>query len=374
MVKKYINPEELKKVKELDILTYFQNYDPSSLVKIARNTYCTKDHDSLKISNGMWHWFSHQIGGRTALDYLIKVEEYNFIDAALYLKELINNNPPDIVEKYYDVKKDFKIPPKSKDSTVICDYLLKRCITPNVIGYCILNDYIYQNANNKHIVFLGKDQDKKIQYVYCRGTSENTFHQEIEGSDKRYSFCLHLNPESNEVHVFESAIDALSLASLNELQNKDWKSHNYLSLGGVYVKSSNGDYSPPVALIQYLEMNPFTEKIILHLDNDRIGRDATKWIQEWYDLEVIDDKPLYKDVNEDLIHFTKGQKKMNTKTYNVIVTETLERVIEVQSTSKDEAIAKVEKDWKDQKCILDPDDFTGVKFDAHVKRTKELSR
>ncbi len=38
--------------------------------------------------------WAQNIGGRTALQYLIKVEGMEFLDAALYLKDLIDKQPP----------------------------------------------------------------------------------------------------------------------------------------------------------------------------------------------------------------------------------------------------------------------------------------
>ena len=35
----------------------------------------------LQISNGKWCWFSKGIGGRSALDYLIKVQGFSFMEA-----------------------------------------------------------------------------------------------------------------------------------------------------------------------------------------------------------------------------------------------------------------------------------------------------
>ena len=50
-------------------------------------TYTTRRHDSLKISNGKWMWWSQRTGGRSALDYLIKVRGYSFLEAV----ELLQN-------------------------------------------------------------------------------------------------------------------------------------------------------------------------------------------------------------------------------------------------------------------------------------------
>ena len=36
----------------------------TNLVHVGGSTYCTREHDSLKISNGKWNWFSRKIGGK----------------------------------------------------------------------------------------------------------------------------------------------------------------------------------------------------------------------------------------------------------------------------------------------------------------------
>ena len=78
---KYVPKELVKKAKEVDLLTYFMNYNPSELVKKGVGTYCLKTHDSVIISNGLWHRFSTNEGGKTALDYLMKVEKMTLQEA-----------------------------------------------------------------------------------------------------------------------------------------------------------------------------------------------------------------------------------------------------------------------------------------------------
>lgn len=60
----YIAPEVVQEAKRMDLLTYLKNYEPYELVHFSGNTYTTKTHDSLKISNGRWMWWSRGIGGR----------------------------------------------------------------------------------------------------------------------------------------------------------------------------------------------------------------------------------------------------------------------------------------------------------------------
>lgn len=70
----YVAAEAIEAARQIDLLSYLRTHEPNELVHVSGNTYCTREHDSLKISNGKWHWFSRGIGGRNALDYLVKVK------------------------------------------------------------------------------------------------------------------------------------------------------------------------------------------------------------------------------------------------------------------------------------------------------------
>ena len=93
----YYTEEQILKARSIDLLTYLQTYEPTELVHVRGNTYCTRDHDSLKISNGKWMWWSRGFGGSSALDYLIKVKGLQFMDAMQILtndRNLALNNAP----------------------------------------------------------------------------------------------------------------------------------------------------------------------------------------------------------------------------------------------------------------------------------------
>lgn len=55
----YIPPSVVREVKRMDLLTYLKNYEPYELVHFSGNTYTTRTHDSLKISNGKWMWWMY---------------------------------------------------------------------------------------------------------------------------------------------------------------------------------------------------------------------------------------------------------------------------------------------------------------------------
>lgn len=77
----YIAPEIVAQARQVDLLTYLKNYEPHQLKEVCRNTYVTKEHDSLKISNGLWYWFSKGVGGKNAIDYLMIVKNLSFVNA-----------------------------------------------------------------------------------------------------------------------------------------------------------------------------------------------------------------------------------------------------------------------------------------------------
>ncbi|MGN1183391.1 MAG: toprim domain-containing protein [Faecalibacillus sp.] len=309
----YIKPEIVEEVRKIDLLTYLVNYQPERLRKISHDTYCLKDHDSLHISNGLWHWQSCGIGDRSALDFLIKVDGYKFIEAA---KILLKNNdiksPEYVKYSKKESNKQLHIPTRCNQNQRAIDYLLNRGIDYHIILDCIdkslLYQSIYQNPNTKkayiNVTFMGYDRYNHLpKYANLRGI-DGSFKGDAPGSDKHYSFLLEANDSSDEVHVCEAAVDVLSYATLLKMQGMNYKDCHILSLGGVQIprKDSQLSSKTPIALVQFLKDFPEVKKIVLHLDNDRAGRLATKTIKEnlWY-MTVIDQPPMYgKDVNNEL--------------------------------------------------------------------------
>jgi hypothetical protein len=88
MIMPYYTEEQIKAARSIDLLTYLQTYEPTELIHIRGNTYCTREHDSLKISSdGIWYWWSRGFGGYSALDYLIKVKGMQFMEAMRILSD-----------------------------------------------------------------------------------------------------------------------------------------------------------------------------------------------------------------------------------------------------------------------------------------------
>ena len=299
----YYPPEVIQRAKQMDLLTYLRNYEPEELVHFSRETYTTRTHDSLKISNGMWYWFSQSIGGKSALEYLIKVRDYSFLQAVETIVGNVITTPPKIYKTNKKTIPDrLYLPDKAPNNDRAKSYLISRGIDESIIQECIDNDLIYQQNKSNNVVFLGYDKDKKVRYAMCRGTNESRYMQEVTGSHKAFSFKLESIEESDTLHLFESAIDLLSYATLLKLNDKEWYNTHLLSLAGVYQPATKiEDSKLPLALNYYLNQHPNIKKIYLHLDNDRAGRLATLALKEVLpkQYEVIDNPPPSgKDVND----------------------------------------------------------------------------
>lgn len=296
----YIAADDILKAKRMDLMTYLKNYEPQELICVSGNTYCTREHESLRISNGKWYWFSHNIGEKSALDYLIKVKGHSFIEA---VKIILGNAALKEPIPYYQKEKtnrDLLMPKLDRDTSQVELYLFSRGIHPAVTIYCIYKKLLFQTEEYHNALFVGYDKGGTPRYGALRAT-RSSYKGDLTGSNKHYAFSMNENPAPEHIHVFESAIDAMSYATMLLLNGKDWKRETFLSLAGVY--KTNRENVVPVALERYLKDYPSIKTIHLHLDNDSIGRGAVAGIvsglQDKY--TVLDEPPLHgKDVNDEL--------------------------------------------------------------------------
>jgi len=270
MANNYVTPEQIEKARAVGLLDYLHQTEPHNLIRSAPDEHRLKDHDSLKISNGKFHWFSRGVGGTNAVDYLVKVRGLPFVDAVQELSgeiftahDIINNRAPPPQE----YTKPLILPEKNIHNDDVIVYLKKRGIDESIVHYCIEARLLYQSKFNT-CVFVGYDNNEP-KYA-CERSMQFDSKKDVAGSTKAHSFCL--PPMANVFHrlyAFESPIDTISHASITKLCGTDWDGYR-LSLGGV---SSN-------ALNKFLENNPQITSIYLCLDNDRTGQDATERITQ----------------------------------------------------------------------------------------------
>ena len=300
------DPAVIEQARQIDLLSYLQRYEPGNLKRVAGNVYCTREHDSLKISNGKWYWWSRGFGGFSALDYLMKVREFSFVEAVQTLTGDMGDwkPPPPAVKK--DEPKVLLLPPRNKDSDRVLQYLFGRGIDYAIVQDCIADGTIYESADYHNAVFIGKDESGNPKYAACRGTM-GSFKRDASGSDKRYSFRLLAREPTHTVHLFEAAIDVLSYATYLKCEGKDYKAANLLSLSGVYQpKKELAESRIPIALTTFLNAHPQIKTIYLHLDNDKAGRLCTAALKELLqkDYKIVDaPPPVGKDVNDFLMSY-----------------------------------------------------------------------
>lgn len=290
----YIPPEVVEKAREMDLLTYLKNYEPQELVHFGGNTYCTREHDSLKISNGKWCWFSRGIGGYSALDYLIKVKGIPFMQAVETIMGNVAVSPPTYTHAQSQPKEKVLLLPKAnRCATHAVGYLHGRGIDYDLIDFCIGTGRLYESYPYHNVVFVGMDSSGKARYANQRGIGSD-FIGDANGSDKHYSFGIPA-ARSDTLNLFESAIDLLSYGTMQKLDGLNWRSENLLSLAGVYKPKAKLEESTlPAALVRYLNEHPHIRKVVLRLDNDFTGRLAADTIKallpKKYAVEV-DSKP-----------------------------------------------------------------------------------
>ena len=307
----YVAPDQIKRAKQMDLLTYLQHYEPQELVHFSGNVYTTRSHDSLKISNGKWCWWSRGIGGRSALDYLIKVRGMTLPEAVIRIdgQAVVVPSVPSKTRETAGPKR-LLLPERNQNNDRVAAYLKGRGIHGTLIDYCLQTGRLYESRYRRNAVFVDFDPQGVPRYGALRGTSGSRFMGDASGSDKHFSFSVPAREKSTKLHLFESAIDLLSYGTLELLAGRDWRRENCLSLAGIYRPKKNiGESTLPAALTQYLKDYPQITEIALHLINDAPGRLAAKTIKALLPSAcTVSDKPppRGKDCNDYLRMMLRG--------------------------------------------------------------------
>jgi hypothetical protein len=203
----------------------------------------------------------------------------SFLDSVEQIMGRAAIQPPVFVSPPEEAPKTpFVLPNADIGITEVKRYLMGRGISRELIRYCADLQILYQTRNKGYAnaVFVGYDTDKIPRYATVRGCRGN-FKGDTKGSDKRYSFAMPNG--SAKLHLFESAVDLLSFATIEGIGIPNRSCGDLLSLSGIYRPRKNiRESALPIALAQYLEDHPDISHVHLHLDNDIAGRLATKAI------------------------------------------------------------------------------------------------
>lgn len=298
----WIPSEAADQARSIGLLQYFRQCRASDLKRVG-NDYCTKDHDSLKMSeNGKWNWYSRGTGGRNALDYLTKIEGMSFQEAVIEVLEATPENYSDMIQKRSETpaEKIFIQPEKDDDFSIARNYLINRGIDEEVIDYFYQKGDIYQERRYKSVCFIGRDEKGVPRLANLRGT-KGSFKNTSTGSDRRFAFS-HFYSADKGLHITEAPIDMLSYCSIVKYNGYDFRRFNYMSMSGIYAANHNLEESKvPVCLTEFFRIHPEVNTIYVHFDNDGAGITAGKALKLILpDKNVIIQNPPfgYKDINE----------------------------------------------------------------------------
>ncbi|QNO17615.1 MULTISPECIES: DUF3991 and toprim domain-containing protein [Eubacteriales] len=287
--------EEKQRANSVDLVDFLQRQG-EQLIR-SGHEWRWKRHDSVTIRGSEWFRHSRKEGGH-AIDFVQRFYDMDFPEAVTFLlggegglewNQTEKSAPPP--------KKDFALPEANPDMRRVFAYLLKqRFIDPSVLSYFAREHLIYEDKEYHNAVFVGVDENSIPRHAHKRGTytKGEPYKGNVEGSDPKYSF--HYIGEDDTLYVFEAPIDMLSFISLHL---KDWQKHSYVTLDGVSEH----------AMLQQLKSHPNLKNIVLCLDHDEAGIEATGRLKDilaehdYYDPAYMDIPVLqsrYKDWNEDI--------------------------------------------------------------------------
>ena len=150
-------------------------------------------------------------------------------------------------------------------------------------------DEEYEDAEYHNAVFVGTDTDGVPRHAHKRSANSygKAFRLNVEGSDPRYSF--HHVGTDRSLYVFEAPIDMLSFITLYP---ENWQRHSYVACCGTSIQ--------PV--LQMLEQVPQLDTVLLCLDNDEAGHQASRRMQNQLEVRYSVERliPENKDWNDDL--------------------------------------------------------------------------
>jgi len=279
----YVNKDQIERARQVSALDYVLRHEHDNVKRVGMQ-YRLRDHDSLSVSEKGWFWHSQDIGGKTALDFLIDVRGYSLVDAVCLLlgEQPHRSGEPDKPNPKAKEQPDqltpkpplehlpFAPPRRNRNNNRVIAYLQSRGIDKGLIQNCIERGDLYESANYHECVFKGKDSEGRTRYSAIRSTTTK-FKRDADGSDKKYSFLLPPDdPDSTDVAVFESPIDALSHQTIclrGYLPPFDgWR----LSLGGTSV----------LGLEYFLANHPNIAHCTIFTDDDDAGNKVADRIAE----------------------------------------------------------------------------------------------
>lgn len=277
--------EQKTRAATVDLAAFLQSQG-EKLIRSGREKRMVSDH-SVTIKGSEWYDHAAQRGGN-AISFVQKFFHMSFPDA---MRVLLEEDYP-LIEPSGKEIKPFALPEASADMHRVFAYLTEtRGISGEIVSAFAHEGLIYEDTKYHNVVFVGKDEHGAARHAHVRSTNTKgrTFRINIEGSDAAYSF--HRIGTNGNLCVFEAPIDLLSYISLYP---QNWQENSYVACCGTSIQ--------PV--LKTMEQMPSIENVLLCLDNDLAGREASermKAMLEERGITVVQQIPQLKDWNDVLV-------------------------------------------------------------------------
>lgn len=296
----YIHFTDEQKLRANNVdLPEFLRRQGEKLIPSGRDKRLAADH-SITVRGNQWFDHASEQGGG-AISFVQNFYGLTYPEAVVRLlggEQGVVYEPTKKLES--EPKREFALPPANGDMRRVYAYLLQqRLIGREVLTAFAKAGLIYESREESrdhtkqyhNAIFVGFDAQGVPRHAHKRGlyTQGKSYRGNIEGCDPRFSF--HHTGTSDRLYVFEAPIDLLSFITLHPL---DWQKHSYVALCGTSEH----------AMLWMLEQNPEQKKVILCLDHDTAGIEATGRLTEilrgkGYD-QVAPLRSVCKDWNADL--------------------------------------------------------------------------
>lgn len=138
-----VSKEQIASAKKMTAIEFLRRYRSTDLVKSsARGEFELRSHDSFKINgeSSIWHWKSRGIGGKSALDYLVHVEQCGFVEAVRMLCDEVPGYIPVPHEAVEQKRPAFTLPPAAPNNARVVAYLCGRGVSVFPLGYRLAAD------------------------------------------------------------------------------------------------------------------------------------------------------------------------------------------------------------------------------------------
>ena len=293
----HFTEEQKERANSVDLVEFLR-MQGEALIPSGRENRLKSNH-SITIRGNEWFDHATKEGG-LAIDFFQSFYGLPFPDAVTMLLGGEHGEVYSKAKEKAEVRKPFELPPKNNDMRRVFAYLIKhRYIDRDIVSFFakekLINESKEQSADKSkeyhNAIFVGYDENGVPRHAHKRGiyTEGKSYKGNIDSSNPCYSF--HYIGNSDKIYVFEAPIDMLSFITVHN--DTDWRKHSYLALCGVSEQ----------ALIKILEINSCLSHVILCLDYDSAGIEASEKMADILTEKSITCSRLrsnHKDWNEDL--------------------------------------------------------------------------